>query len=471
MKTDDGRGDDHETLKPRISSSLYLTLIASGGGLVYGYYVGFIIARLGVLGDLDSVLHEIIGTGLVGAILGAAAGGWVNDCLGRKCSILIAGALIFIGAVLLVLLLSIGDSGLYSNYFLETTGNIFIAFGVGMASTSSPLYISESSPPKLRDILVSINFIFYGVGKLTFLYLYDDRENDAIKAAKEMYTCCVVGKESDALRLLIRSGTTDEDELSLSGSCIFFKIRSAWSNPLVRKQFVVGTCLQAAQQLVGINALIYCIPSIHRMIGFGASYPKGDIPFMKTSLWESFGLLSVPSGICCTFCLMERFEKRKMLSWSIYCVLAVLLGLSSVCIIISPDTDEVVSQFNRCSSYHILGQSSGACLIPESSVTIQDCYNVFALPVIFMFSMLMLSGSLEIIPWIMNSQMYPTEVRGIYGGTAAAANWTLFLIIIIFYFFVTKTQGPFFTCLLISFLCFFVHQVVCTRKHRLLDIN
>lgn len=173
VKTDDGRGDDHETLKPRISSSLYLTLIASGGGLVYGYYVGFIIARLGVLGDLDSVLHEIIGTGLVGAILGAAAGGWVNDCLGRKCSILIAGALIFIGAVLLVLLLSIGDSGLYSNYFLETTGNIFIAFGVGMASTSSPLYISESSPPKLRDILVSINFIFYGVGKLTFLYLYD----------------------------------------------------------------------------------------------------------------------------------------------------------------------------------------------------------------------------------------------------------------------------------------------------------
>ncbi|KAI3960366.1 hypothetical protein MKW98_017090 [Papaver atlanticum] len=254
-----------------------------------------------------------------------------------------------------------------------------------------------------------------------------------------MYTCCEVGKESDAFRLLIKSETTDEDELSLSGSNIFFKIRSAWSNPLVRKQFVVGTCLQAAQQLVGINALIYCIPSIHRMIGFRASDPKDDIPFMKTSLSASFGLLSIPSGICCTFCLMERFGKRKMLSWSIYCVIAVLLGLSSV-FIISPDTGEIESRFNTCSSYlDILGQSSGACPIPESSGTLQDCYNVLALPVIFMFSMLMLSSNLEIIPWIMNSQMYPTEVRGIYGGTAAAANWTFFLIVIIFSFFVTKT--------------------------------
>ncbi|KAI3932488.1 hypothetical protein MKX01_009620 [Papaver californicum] len=487
-RTDDGRGEDHATLKPRISSILYLTLIASDGGLVFGYYVGFIIARFGVRTYDNSILHV------------------------SSRSILIADTLICIGAILLVLLLFIGDCGLFSIYFLQTIGNMFIALGVGMASMTSPLYISELSPPKLRDILVSINFVFYGVGKLTFLCLNNDpiritnyiialagipalfqfrlmkpfpespmwlykkdREDDAIKVLKKMYTCCEVGKEFDAFRLLIRSETSDEDGLSYSGSSIFCKIRSAWSNSLVRKQFVVDTCLQAAQQLVGINALIYCIPIIHRMIGFGPSDPKDDIPFMKTSLMASFGLLSILCGICCTFCLMVRFGK-KLLSWSIYCVLAVLLGLSFI-LIVSPNTTEVN---NTCSSYltapcfpassgcgfcrsihnDILSQSSGACLIAESSGTSEACYIVFPLPTTFIFSILMFSGSLEIIPWIINSQMYPTEVRGIYGGTAAGANWTFFLTVIIFSFFLTKSRGPLFICLLISLLSFFVSMLI-----------
>ncbi|RZC78228.1 hypothetical protein C5167_002423 [Papaver somniferum] len=83
-------GKDNEILTPRLSSILYLTLSASIGGLIFGYYVGFIIVRFGVLSDLDSILQETVRTGLVGAIVGAAAGGWINDCWGRKFSILLA---------------------------------------------------------------------------------------------------------------------------------------------------------------------------------------------------------------------------------------------------------------------------------------------------------------------------------------------------------------------------------------------
>ncbi|KAI3888590.1 hypothetical protein MKX03_031359 [Papaver bracteatum] len=165
--TDGIGGEDHETLKPRFSSVLYLTLSASIGGLIFGYYVGFIIARFGVSSDLDSILLETARTGLVGAILGAAAGGWTNDCWGRKFSILLADIIILIGGASHMLLLSIGDK-----YFLETIGNTFIGLGVGMGSMTSPLYISECSPHRLQDVLVSINFIFYDIGKFTFLCLY-----------------------------------------------------------------------------------------------------------------------------------------------------------------------------------------------------------------------------------------------------------------------------------------------------------
>ncbi|MCL7033010.1 hypothetical protein MKW94_005706, partial [Papaver nudicaule] len=480
---------------------------------------------------------ETIRTGLIGAILGAASGGWTNDCFGRKRSFLIADALIFMGGALHMLLIYIGDK-----YSMENIGIMFIGLGVGMVSMTSPLYISEFSPPKLRDILVSINFVLYGVGKFTFLYLYSDpirttnyiialagilalyqfrlmrplpespmwlskkdREDDAIKDLKIIYELGEVEKDFDAFKISIRREITDEDELSYSGSSIFSKIRSAWSNPSVRKQFVVGTTLQVVQQLVGLNALVYCIPSINKMNGFGSTNPKDDTAFMKSSLFASFGVLSVFSGFCFTLCLVARFEKRKMLLWSLYCVLGSLLVLSFI-FIVSPNTDEAVSRFestiqfknNTCLSYitapdadswdcwtclrastgcgfcrgmhhNFLGQSSGACLISEPDGTSQACaaenrswrtkacgHNIFRLPTLASFTIYNLSYSiiLEIIPWIMNSQMYPTEVRGIFGGTAATANWMFFLVAITLYFFSTKKGGSIFTFLLVSLFSF-----------------
>ncbi|KAI3848566.1 hypothetical protein MKW92_021699 [Papaver armeniacum] len=542
---EDERGeDDYKTLKLRLAPVLFLTVIASGGGFVFGYYVGFIIAQFGVLTYDDSLLHEIVRTGLVGAILGAAVGGWANDCLGRNCSLLIADALIFIGAVLLIFFLRIGDD-LCSNYYSEIIGNTFVALGVGVASMTSPLYISESSPPQLRDILVSINFIFYGFGKFIFLNLYNDsiipseyiiplagfialsnffvmlsfpespmwlykkdREDDAIKVLKNVYNCSEVGKELDALKLLIKSEATNKDELSYSGNSIFSKICSAWSNPSVRKQFGIGTCLQAAQQLVGINAVIYCIPSINRMIGFGPSDPRNDIPFMKISLRDCYGIPPIFGGLCCTFLCVVRLGKRRMLCWGIYCVLGSLLSLILIFIVSPNTTTEAVSRSesitlfknNTCLSYitapdadswdcltclrassgcgfcrgihyNILGQSSGACLIAEPNGTSQVCtsesrpwstkyceYNVFSLLVFqsFVIYTFSYSGSLEIIPWIVNSRMYPTEVRGIYGGIAAMANWIVLLSMIIISFFFTNIQGPLLTFLLISLFSLFV---------------
>lgn len=98
---------------------------------------------------------------VAGAIIGAAIGGWLNDRLGRRSAILIADFLFFVGAV--VMAASPGPAVLI-------VGRVFVGLGVGMASMTSPLYISEASPAKIRGALVSTNgFLITGGQFLSYL--------------------------------------------------------------------------------------------------------------------------------------------------------------------------------------------------------------------------------------------------------------------------------------------------------------
>lgn len=90
----------------------------------------------------------IVSTAVIGGILGAAIGGWTNDRFGRRFSILIADALYFFGAVILTW--TAGPS-------LLIVRRAFAGLGVGLASMTSPLYISEISPAEVRGALISIN--------------------------------------------------------------------------------------------------------------------------------------------------------------------------------------------------------------------------------------------------------------------------------------------------------------------------
>lgn len=85
---------------------------------------------------------------VAGAIIGAAVGGWINDRFGRKISLLLGDLLFFVGAVVMA-------SAPFPGMII--VGRIFVGFGVGMASMTAPLYISEASPHRIRGALVSTN--------------------------------------------------------------------------------------------------------------------------------------------------------------------------------------------------------------------------------------------------------------------------------------------------------------------------
>ena len=116
--------------------------------------------------------ETIVSMAVAGAIIGAAFGGWMNDKFGRRKSIIAADCLFLIGAIIMALA---------PVPWVIIIGRIFVGLGVGMASMTSPLYISEASPARIRGALVStngllitggqflsylINLAFTNVGKL-----------------------------------------------------------------------------------------------------------------------------------------------------------------------------------------------------------------------------------------------------------------------------------------------------------------
>lgn len=103
----------------------------------------------------------IVSMAVAGAIIGAAIGGWTTDRFGRRASILVADSLFFAGAA--VMASATRPAQL-------VVGRVFVGLGVGMASMTSPLYISEASPARIRGALVSTNgFLITGGQFLAYL--------------------------------------------------------------------------------------------------------------------------------------------------------------------------------------------------------------------------------------------------------------------------------------------------------------
>jgi SP family myo-inositol transporter-like MFS transporter 13 len=92
--------------------------------------------------------ETIVSMAVAGAIVGAGLGGWMNDKFGRRPSLIIADILFLAGAAIMAFA---------PNPAVIIVGRVFVGLGVGMASMTAPLYISEASPARIRGALVSTN--------------------------------------------------------------------------------------------------------------------------------------------------------------------------------------------------------------------------------------------------------------------------------------------------------------------------
>ncbi|UCE47678.1 MAG: sugar porter family MFS transporter, partial [Phycisphaerales bacterium] len=131
---------------------MLVCLVAALGGLLFGYDTGVINGAIGPLKahfSLDAKWTGwATGCALLGCAIGAAVAGALSDRFGRKKVLILSAVMFFISAVGTAIPRTITAFIIY---------RILGGIGVGAASISSPMYIAEISPARIRGRMVSVN--------------------------------------------------------------------------------------------------------------------------------------------------------------------------------------------------------------------------------------------------------------------------------------------------------------------------
>jgi len=430
-----------------------VSLVAALGGLLFGYDTAVIAGVIGYLQKRFELSPIMTGWAASSAIWGCAFGammaGYLSDRFGRK-KVLIVTAILFI-------ISSIGAM-VPRNLAEFLTARFIGGLGIGAASMLSPLYISEIAPSRNRGRLVSLYqlAIVVGINLIYFVNLviasYGDEAwnvetgwrymlgSGTIPAVLFLVLLFTVpesprwlvkkGKDDDALDTLEKvNGTTE-------GKSVLNEIKESLGQEVgtlsdlfskrLKPALVIGIVLALFSQITGINAIIYYAPEIFKGIGFAS-----ESALLQTVLIGSINTLFTFVALW----LIDRAGRKTLLQWGVAGMVVCLLGVG------------VCFYFNL---------TNGPWLI------------LFILAYIACFA-----SSLGPIPWVLISEIFPTQTRGVAMSFCTVVLWIGVLAITQFFPWLLEKVGGAFTFWIFMlnaiFLLWFVWRRVPETKQRTLE--
>lgn len=374
---------------------------AALGGLLFGYDTGVISGALIFIRksfELTTFQQEfVVSVVLVGAAIGALGGGRFADQLGRRTTLLITSVIFIAGAAICAAAVSVA---------MLAGGRAIVGLGIGLASTTVPLYISEVSPAKARGWQVSLFQLAITVGILA-AYLVDYAFAASESWRWMLGLAAVPGlmlgagmlylpetprwlvRHADVamargVLVRIRGVRNVEVELhEIQSTLAVSDERGRWWDllaPAVRPALLIGIGLAVFQQITGINTVIYYAPTIIQKAGISSA--SGAI--LATA---GIGLVNVIMTIVSMW-LIDRVGRRPLL----------LVGIAGM----------IVTLGVLGLAFQVSSQSESLAKI--AVVTLMAYVASFAI-------------SLGPIFWLLIAEIYPLRIRGIAEGTAAGANW------------------------------------------------
>ncbi|KAJ7978387.1 Polyol transporter like, partial [Quillaja saponaria] len=155
--------DDFDPLKKpkRNKFAFGCAILASMTSILLGYDIGVMSgASIYIKRDLkisDIQLEVLIGIINLHSLIGSFLAGRTSDWIGRRYTIVLAGSIFFVGALLM---------GFAPNYAFLMFGRFVAGVGVGYALMIAPVYTAEVSPASSRGFLTSFPEVFINLGAL-----------------------------------------------------------------------------------------------------------------------------------------------------------------------------------------------------------------------------------------------------------------------------------------------------------------
>ncbi len=387
---------------------LLITAVTALGGLLFGYDTGVINGAQFYLSkhfDLDSAMKGwVVGSALLGCLVGAIIAGPVSIKFGRKYSLIMSAVLFSISAY---------GSGLPSIFPESVSLLVFFriigGIGIGIASMNAPMYIAEIAPSNIRGKMVTYYQLAIVIGFfVVFLATYfignslTETQNIAFGWKRmfwsELIPSClflillffvpksprwlaIKGKDEEALTILIKIHGSEKankeiNEIKDSLKASNDGVKVNYFSKIVIGIIVIGTTLSVLQQFTGINAVLY----------YGADIFEKALGFGKEDVLAQQILLAFVNLIF-TFVAMFTVDKfgRKPLIY--------------------------IGAIGMIVGFLLLGIT-----LQQQSVGIISLLGVL----IFIASFALSMGP---VVWVLLSEMFPNKIRSVAMSIAVAAQW------------------------------------------------
>ena len=325
---------------------MFLTLVATLGGLLFGYDTAVISGTVKYLEinfvdplGLDetaasSLLGFAVSSALIGCVVGGMIGGFMATRLGRKRSLMIA-ALLFVLSAIGSAYPEMGFPAGQPHEFLVcfVVYRIIGGVGVGLASMLSPMYIAEMAPAEKRGGLVSWNqfAIIFGMLVVYFVNYTIALSGDEAwlthtgwrlmflsEVVPAMLLLILIFCVPESPRWLVMKGRIEKAETILKRvdprrdtQAEVESIRESLRGVVKAKLFscgvaviVIGILLSVFQQFVGINVVLYYAPEIFRNMGMGT-----NAALMQTII---VGVINLSFTTLAIF-TVDRFGRRPLM--------------------------------------------------------------------------------------------------------------------------------------------------------------
>jgi SP family xylose:H+ symportor-like MFS transporter len=397
-----------------------LTLIATLGGLLFGYDTAVISGAVGSLkayfiaprhlkpNDANLLLGFVTSSALVGCVIGGIIGGWISTHIGRKRGLIISAVLFLISALGAAapefMFAPIGHGG--PAYIWNFVGyRIIGGIGVGLASMLAPMYIAEIAPPRIRGNLVAwnqlaiifgmlviyfVNYAIASVGNSTtwlntigWRYMFLSGTVPALAFLILLFLVpetprylMLRGREDEARRVLSRLMPAEEGDKEIS------EIRASLSEHHSGKLFsfgfliiFVGIMLSVFQQFVGINVVLYYAPTIFKGMGLTT-----NASLLQTIIVGAVNLLFTIVAVL----TVDRLGRKPL-------------------------------------------QIIGALVMAVSMIALGSNFMLHGKGIVALISMLVYIAGFAMswgpVTWVLLSEIFPNQIRGKAMAVAVAAQW------------------------------------------------